>query len=153
MLEFGAKLGQDLRVRTLAMADELLQNIKDVAPRETGTLANSLRKKDVTKGSGKAGDFQEVSVLVIAGGPPTIKRTKAGNAYDYSVATEFGTRNEAAEPFFYTTFRKYRNFGNELFAETVEDAVRENNELRDVRNSPSAENFSNFRGAAIIRKK
>lgn len=133
MLEFGAMLGKGLHERTLAMADELIANMQDVAPKDTGTMAATIRKKDVTRGGNGPGQFQEVSVLVICGGPPTTRRTRAGHVYDYSLATEFGTQKEPAHPFFYATYRKYRNFGNDLFAETVEEMVQENNKLRELR--------------------
>ncbi len=152
MLDFGANLGKGLRVKTLAMADELIENMRDVAPKDTGTMARTIRKRDVTKGSEGPGQLQEVSVLVICGGPPTTRRTKAGTVYDYSLATEFGTQKEPPEPFFYSTFRKYRNFGNELFAETVSEAVEENNQLRAARSDGAAGYMSNFRGAVINTK-
>jgi HK97 gp10 family phage protein len=151
MMEFGANLGKDLHYRTLAMADELIENMRDAAPKDTGTLANSIRKKDVTRGGNGPGQFQEVSVLVIGGGAPTLRRTHTGNTYDYSLANEFGTRKEQPHPFFYATYRKYRNFGNELFAETVQDAVEENNKLRDLR-SDGSQAMITHRGAVLNTK-
>ena len=153
MMQLSNQVGKNFHQIILDEADELIANMRDAAPKETGRLAASLRKKDVTKGSSAAGHIQEVSVLVIGGGPPTIKRTSTGHAYDYSVATEFGTRKENPEPFFYTTFRKYRNQGLEIFEESLDKAIEENNKLRALRASPSGQNFSNYRGAVIFKKK
>lgn len=151
MMEFGANLGKDLHYRTLAMADELIENMRDAAPKDTGTLAASIRKKDVTRGGTAYGQLQQVSVLVIGGGAPTTRRARTGNIYDYSLAKEFGTRKEPAHPFFYQTYRKYRNFGNELFAETVKEAVEENNRLRELRSEDSPNQVAH-RGAVVVTK-
>ena len=49
-------------------------------------------------------------MLIKAGGPLTTKeiRTGSGVGYDYSLATEFGTQKETAEPFFFPTYRADR---------------------------------------------
>lgn len=151
MANLGAGVGRALHEEVLAQADELISNMYDAAPKDTGRLASSLRKRDLTRGGRGPGRLQEVSVLVIAGGPATIKRTHQGNAYDYSIATEFGTQKEAPEPFFYTTFRRYRTHGLEILRETVDDAIRENNQLRAMR-SDGNYNMVAHRGAVLNTK-
>lgn len=147
------QVGHDFHESTLLMADELIENIRDAAPKVTGALARSVRKRDVTK---IYGNLQQVSVLVIAGGRQTTKRTLTGQSYDYSVATEFGTSKEAPEPFFYNTARLYQYAGLEQYRETLDEAISENNKVRNLR----SENYNNadstrtvsHRGAVVIQK-
>jgi HK97 gp10 family phage protein len=150
MLEFSNKVKYNFHQELLAQADELMSNMKDAAPKDTGTLAASIRKKDVSTPT-----EDKLSVLVIAGGPSTTKRT-GGQSYDYSLGTEFGTRKEAPEPFFYNTFRYYKQLGNELFKETLQDTIEENNKVRAAR----GDNYTSgnvtisvgYRGAVVIQK-
>jgi HK97 gp10 family phage protein len=134
----------------LAQADEVIANMKEAAPKDTGRLAASIRKKDVSLPDGG-----KLSVLIIAGGRSTTKRS-GGQAYDYSLGTEFGTVKETPEPFFYNTFRFYKQLGNEQFRETLQDTIEENNRVRGLR----SDNYSNsgatvsvgYRGAAVLNK-
>jgi hypothetical protein len=66
------------------------------------------------------------------------------------VATEFGTKKETPEPFFYNTARRYQQGGSVLFQETLDETIKENNEIRRIR----ADNASNptvvsHRGAVV----
>lgn len=121
----------------LLQADELIQDMADAIEHSvSGDLKASLRKRDVTQ---MFGDIERPSVLVIAGGPKTTRRTKAGAAYDYAVAEEFGTRNEAPRPFFYATARRYKSEAPTDWRETLDETIKLNNEMRKSR---SEDNFS-----------
>jgi hypothetical protein len=136
MLEFQQQLAGALEDNLNRQADELMENMRGAVPIASGALRNSIRKKNI---SVSFGNRVRVTVLVIAGGTPTTRRTAAGAAYDYAVATEFGTEKEKAEPFFYSTSRRYEQVGRQMAAETVDQAIEENNKLRDIR----ASNYSN----------
>lgn len=157
MRDFANQVGKNFHEQTLAMADELVANMKDAAPKDTGTLASSIRKKDVSK---LRFNFQTISVLVIGGGQQTTKRPhQGGEAYDYSLGVEFGTTKEAPEPFFYNTYRQYKNDGLEIFKETLSDAIKENNQARALRtdgsNSETLGSASSrgHRGAVVVKGK
>lgn len=80
-------------------AATLAATIATRAPVRTGRLRESVR---VERGRVPG------QLIVKAGGPLTTRETRAGSgqSYDYALATEFGTVNEAAEPFFYPTARE-----------------------------------------------
>jgi hypothetical protein len=151
MLDFCNNLSKNMHALVLAQADELIGNMGNAIEHSvTGRLKKSLRKKDVTQ---RFGNFERPSVLVMAGGATTTKGEKSG-PHDYSLDVEFGNRKQAAEPFFYNTARLYRQGGLEQFRETIDEAVEENNRVRDNR----ANNYSNSgvtvshgtRGGAIV---
>lgn len=127
MLNIVNRAKQDFHQTLLLQAEELAENIKSVAPIVTGTLRSSVRTRDVSNQSGT-----KLSVLVIAGGSKTTKRSN-GNYYDYSVGTEFGTVKEQAEPFFYNTYRLYRANGIRDLDETFKNIIDESNRQRDSR--------------------
>src|SRR6476659_4803009 len=118
---------QDFRQTLIKQGEELAENIRNAAPIRTGTLRSSVRVRDVSSDDGT-----KLTVLVIAGGPKTTKRTN-GHSYDYSVGTEFGTLKEKPEPFFYSTYRLYRAHGLGQLENTLKHAVDENNHMRASR--------------------
>lgn len=71
----------------------LVEKIKEATPVRKGDLRNSIRMIDAPKMPG---------VLIIAGGTP---ETARGPNLDEALLTEYGTKNEAAEPFFYPTIQ------------------------------------------------
>ena len=127
MLEVGNQLKYDLETRYLKMADELIENMKASVPIVSGNLKRSLRKKNVTA---RYSASRRVSVLVFGGGPLTTKKSSSGVSYDYALSVEFGDRDEEARPFFYANARRYRQAGIAGAAETVDQAIKANNELR-----------------------
>lgn len=148
--DFAKDVATDMRTSINLMADEIVENIKANAPQgDTGHLKASIRKKDVSTDT-------KLSVLVLGGGRLTTKNT-GGQVYDYALATEFGTVKEAAEPFFYSTYRAYKAGGLEFFKETFEQTIEENNRVRGLRSS----NFSNssvtrslgHRGAIVVHRR
>lgn len=127
--DFAKNVATDFHTATLLMAGEVVDNIRSNAPRGgTGNLKASIRMQDVSTET-------KISVLVRGGGSLTTRRTKAGHSYDYAVATEFGTVKEAAEPFFYSTYRAYKAGGLEFFKETLDQTIAENNTVRGLRSS------------------
>lgn len=80
-----------------AAAQELAAAIRARAPIRKGNLAKSVQA--ISLGAGKW--------RVQAGGDLTTKEVRKGSGkpYDYARATEFGTTDEEAHPFFYNTFR------------------------------------------------
>lgn len=150
MLDIVNRAKQDFHQTLLLQANELAGNIKAAAPVRTGALRDSVRVRDVSTSDGA-----KLSVLVIAGGPKTTKQENSG-PHDYSVTTEYGSRKEAPEPFFFTTFRLYQQGGLEQFRETLDQMIEENNRVRANRSS----NYSNvgatvspgYRGSIVIQK-
>jgi hypothetical protein len=120
----------------MRMADELIDNMKQVVPKDSGTLSASLRKVDVTE---RHPGFTRPSVLVFAGGKTTTRRGADGQIYDYALGVEFGTVNEPPQPFFYSTFRYYQNIGRALFGDTIAEVIADNNSIRSAR----SENYKN----------
>lgn len=151
MLDLVNKAKYDFHQETLAMADELIDNMRAAIPHSiTGNLKKSIRKRDVSTPDGG-----KISVLVIAGGPLTTKRENSG-PHDYALDEEFGSRKETPRPFFYSTYRFYRQQGLEQFRQTLEETIEENNKVRGLR----ASNYSNsgvsvsagYRGAVVVGK-
>jgi len=157
MQQLTAQLGKNFEQNLLDMADEVIENMRSTVPVLSGQLKASLRKKNVTK---KFGDLIRPSVLILGGGPLTTRRTKAGHVYDYAVATEFGTSKEAAEPFFYSTYRAYKAAGTTELQETLAETIEENNKVRALQSenyhNPSGNNAITrsvgHRGAVVIKK-
>lgn len=156
MHDLAAQMAKNFHETLLLQADELMQDMSDAIEHSvSGNLKASLRKKDVTE---HFGDIERPSVLVIAGGPKTTRRTKAGVAFDYAVAEEFGTRNEAPRPFFYSTARRYRSLAPPDWQETLAATIEENNNMRKNRGDYNY-STSDFRrtgadagGAIVIQK-
>jgi hypothetical protein len=162
MTDFVNETKYNFHERLLLQADELVGNIKNAIHHSvTGDLKASVRKKDVSQIT--AGGLSSVlSVLVIAGGTPTTRRSgKTGEVYDYAVATEFGTVKESPLPFFYGTARFYQQHGFDGFQETLADTIAENNKIRSLRSNPDqALRASDYdlrtqstRGAVVIKGK
>jgi len=78
----------------------------------SGTLRNSIR---VEKGA------KPMRVLVKAGGAAT----KVGG-YDYANAQEFGTRKQAAQPFFWVSYRKRKAKIRREIKKTAAAAIKAN---------------------------
>lgn len=149
MKDFVNKVGKSFHQEVMDQAAEVVQNIKGAAPVETGTLRDSVHFVDVSTDT-------RVSALVFGGGKRTTKTSGHGITYDYAIATEFGTVKEAAEPFFYNTYRFYIQGGLEQFRETLADSVEENNKARSIRSdnytSGNVRISSGYRGAVVIKK-
>lgn len=94
-------------VRAAAAAQALIEGnnlvvaMKGSAPKDDGTLADSVRME-----AGKTG----AQFLVKAGGPKTTKPVREGASatYDYVFASEFGTAHQPARSWFYPTYRVRR---------------------------------------------
>ena len=94
------KLKREIDAELLRQAQDLAQLQKQTVPRgDTGNLAASVR---VEKSAGR-----ELSYAVKAGGPLTTKPVRKGQSaqYDYALAAEHGTSDQAAQPFFYPSYR------------------------------------------------
>lgn len=128
------QMAQSVDETSALVADELVSNMKEAAPKRTGTLAASIRKIRLEE---NIGDIKRVTYLIVGGGKTTTKRTHTGHSYDYAVGTEFGTHKERAEPFFYNTSRRYFNAASDQFSESVDKAIEENNAIRAVRQENS----------------
>jgi HK97 gp10 family phage protein len=94
------QLRQEVRDAAIAelnsQAGELANLISQVAPREEGALAHSVR---VIPGA------KPTQVRVVAGGKATIRPSTSSKPYDYARADEFGTQKMPPRPFFFPTYR------------------------------------------------
>lgn len=99
-------------------ADELMDLQRDLVPKKSGALADSIRKE--------AGET-EASVLVLAGGEATTKETRTGSGqpYDYALGVEFGTEAAPAEPFFFPAYRALKSRMKARASRAALKAVRE----------------------------
>jgi HK97 gp10 family phage protein len=106
------KLAQTIKEQ----ADGLADAIKAAAPVKSGTLRDSVQ---VRRGKNSA------DLVVTAGGDATTKEVRSGSgvAYDYALATEFGTSKEEAEPFFYPTYRERADDIRQAIEGAVDEAV------------------------------
>ena len=112
----------------LMQAEEVAGNMRNAIQHSiTGNLKASIRTRDVS-----TADETKLSVLVLAGGHLTIKYEKSG-AHDYAFDVEFGDKNHAPEPFFYSTYRLYIQHGLQQFQETLDQTIAENNTIRVLR--------------------
>jgi len=96
--ELTEELKQEVRVAAIDQlqieGENLRSAIEDVAPRERGVLAHTVRMIPGSK---------PTQVRVVAGGRPTTTPQK--RPYDYARADEFGTVDMQARPFFFPTYR------------------------------------------------
>jgi HK97 gp10 family phage protein len=106
------KLAQTIKEQ----ADMLADAIKDAAPVKSGALRNSVQ---VRRGR------NTLDLTVTAGGDATTKelRTGSGVDYDYALAAEFGNSKEAAEPFFYSTYREHADEIRQVIDAAVDEAI------------------------------
>lgn len=142
MLSLKNQMARNFRNEFLAQASELRENIQAAIEHSvTGHLRDSVRVKDVSTAT-------KPSVLVIAGGPLTTKRSDAG-AFDYSLADEYGTVKEEARPFFHPTVRGYKNRYRQGVRETFEETLAESNKTRATR---SAGGSGAYRGILTVRR-
>ncbi|WP_316188324.1 MULTISPECIES: hypothetical protein [unclassified Bradyrhizobium] len=105
----------------LAQGAELVGDMKRAIEHNvSGTLQASVRYEDRTNADGS-----RVTVLVMAGGPTTMK-----DGFDYALAEEFGTTKQAPKPFFYHTARFYRMGGLPQYREMLDETIKENEIVR-----------------------
>jgi HK97 gp10 family phage protein len=82
-----------IRRETFDQAAQLAEQMKQVVAVEQGTLRDSIRVETSSRDPMRA--------LVRAGGPTT----RSPSGYQYEHAIEFGTSRQAAQPFFWPTYR------------------------------------------------
>ena len=134
------KVKRELVTAIKSEADKLADAVKAAAPVATGALRDSVKVRRTRN---------ELTLFVTAGGEATTKyynrdtgyesevvidgRDNSGKAkqadgagvgYDYAMATEFGTMDEPAQPFFYPTVRAMENEINQNIEAAVERALK-----------------------------
>lgn len=121
------RLRVDARQAARNHAEEIAQNMREAAAKDEGSLAESVRVIDISR---TFGNRVQIAMMIRGGGKMTLRRNKTtGELYDYAVANEFGTREMQAQPFFYSTFRRYQSLWPETMAETVKESIAKNNEM------------------------
>lgn len=96
-------------------ADKVADAIRAAAPVKSGNLRNSVkvrRKKS------------DLSLEVTVGDGTTVhgKRGPRGEA-NYAIFVEYGTKNMAAQPFAYSTYRAMQDEVNEAINDAIEEAI------------------------------
>lgn len=121
----------NIHERMLRTCGEIADNMRAAAPTDEGALARSVRVQDNTRQTSVNGFTfdQKVSVKIKGGGPLTLRRSAGGQVYDYAAAIEFGNERSKAQPFFYPTWRRYRQPAHRAIIETAEEALRGNREI------------------------
>ena len=92
------KMKRELATAIKVEADKLAEAIKAAAPVDSGALRESVVVRR---------ERGELSLVVSAGGDATMTEVRKGSGedYDYSLALEYGTSKDHAQPFFYSTAR------------------------------------------------
>ena len=90
------RIQDELEAQAAIVARSMLLKV----PRRSGNLQRSIRVEQVSP----------LRVAVKAGGPLTTKPVRKGASveYDYALAVEYGTQEQAAEPFFWKSWREKR---------------------------------------------
>lgn len=99
-----------IRQETFRQAALLAGQMKIVVPVGKGTLRDSIRVEE----SGR----NPMRALVRAGGPATTV-----HGYDYALATEFGTANTPAQPFFWPSYRASKVRIRRAIRRAAKDAI------------------------------
>lgn len=99
-------------------ADDLADRIRRAAPKDEHDLESTVRVVPSRDG---------VSQRVVAGGRTTRKPVQDGQSpeFDYARAVEFGTEDMAAEPFFFTTYRKRKRAMRTKQNKAIKAAIKE----------------------------
>lgn len=100
-------------------AERLVAHMKFVVPVDEHDLQRSIRHYPFVDSRGF------VSERVIAGGAITRRVSANGKTYDYARAMEFGTRDLAAQPFFFPTYRRHRTRIRSAVSRAIRKAVKE----------------------------
>jgi HK97 gp10 family phage protein len=110
------KVKRKLAGKIKAEADRLAGAIQDAAPVLSGKLRDSVKVRRKRN---------DLDLEVTAGGEDTTREVTKGSGvdYDYALATEFGTTNEDAQPFFYPTWRARRKISARTSTDAVEEAI------------------------------
>jgi HK97 gp10 family phage protein len=110
------KVKRELVTVIKAQADDLAAAIKAEAPVKTGRLRDSVA---VRRGR------NTLELIVTAGGDSTtVSERGAGGAYDYSLAIEYGTSRQPAQPFFWRVYRQKRPEIERAISDAVEQALK-----------------------------
>jgi Bacteriophage HK97-gp10, putative tail-component len=111
------KVKRQLATAIKAEADKLAAAIKAAAPVRSGALRNSVTVRR------RKGDLD---LEVTAGGDLTTKEVRKGSGQpiDYALSVEYGNRNEAAEPFFFSTARAMQPEITQNIQNAVDEALR-----------------------------
>lgn len=97
-------------------ADEMVTFAKQLAPVDSGTLRDSIRKEP---------GANDLAVVVTAGGEATTKAARAGQGeYDYALGVEFGTVDTPEQPFFWTSYRAVKKRAKSRASRAVRKAVK-----------------------------
>jgi HK97 gp10 family phage protein len=111
------KLKRQLAAAIAQKADRLANAIKAKAPVRTGALRDSVK---VRRAKG------DLTLEVTAGGSSTTHGERGPHgAADYALFTEFGTRKEPAQPFFYSTARAMQAEITDNITQAIEDVLDE----------------------------
>ena len=112
--KWGSLPGQlrDEIIRTLEQnAEELVAEMKQNAPELSGTLRESIGwtwgdapAGSMAIGTVRGGD-EALQITIYAGNEKTIVKNKSGGKFQLAKLQEFGTKNMAANPFFYPVYR------------------------------------------------
>lgn len=90
-------------------ADTIVAEQKTRAPKQTGTLAASIRSR-------KTGLMK---YKITAGGPLTTK-----GYYDYAVGQEFGNHHSPAQPYFYSGYRARKRDARKKIRDTISSELK-----------------------------
>jgi HK97 gp10 family phage protein len=110
------KLKRELVTVIKEQADGLAEAIKSAAPVKTGRLRDSVK---VRRGR------NTLELVVTAGGDDTtVSERGEGGQYDYSLAVEFGTSRQPAQPFFWRIYRERRSDIEQAINDAVEQVLK-----------------------------
>ena len=113
------------------VATDLVNQMRAVAPRQTGELAASINWTwgDAPGGAMVIGtvagrDYATMRITIYAGGPGAEVYNSRGQAFDLARIMEFGTKTRAANPFFYPVWRTRRRGAKSKITRAISKAIR-----------------------------
>lgn len=99
-------------------ADRMLGAMRKFAGHETGKLQQSIRSEV---------DASLLRITLRAGGPLTTVKARrgwSGGDYDYALAQEFGTKEMAANPYFWPGYRLFRKPARAAVKRAMRKAIK-----------------------------
>lgn len=135
LARFPAVVEAEIRLAMEASANEIVAMAKSLAPKESGTLANSIAwtygdapKGAIVLGKVKQGRAGNLRITVYAGGPDAFyaRMVEFGTAPHLNGGRFAGSQNpgSAAQPFFYPAYRANKKSAKSRISRAINKAAK-----------------------------
>ena len=105
----GAAVVDAARAAARKGAEEMTDAMRFLVPRDQSELYRSIRVEDAATINTGQGEREFVGVVVKAGDETTIVTNERGQRFQNARIQEFGTKERAANPYFYPAYRANRS--------------------------------------------